>query len=128
MADPAFLLDSNICIYLLKGLSPGLMERVAQQEAGSLAISSITLAEIGVAYGENIADAKDLQGFLSEVEVMAFDARAAEAYARLPFRRARFDRLIGAHALSLGLTLVTNNERDFADIEGLEVENWTLPL
>ncbi len=47
------------------------------------------------------------------------------SYASIPFKRSRFDRLIAAQALSLGLTLVTNNERDFADVPDLKVENWT---
>lgn len=65
-----------------------------------------------------------LSAFVELVPILPFDDRAAVAYASLPFRRARFDRLIAAHALSLGLTLVTNNEADFADIPGLRVENW----
>ncbi|PMZ78725.1 VapC toxin family PIN domain ribonuclease, partial [Pseudomonas sp. FW306-2-11AD] len=51
---------------------------------------------------------------------------AAREYARLPFKRARFDRLLAAHALSLGATIVTNNEADFADVPGLRVENWSV--
>lgn len=58
------------------------------------------------------------------VPPLPFDRAAADVYAGLPFRRARYDRLIAAHALSLGLTLVTNNERDFQDIPGLRIENW----
>ena len=57
--------------------------------------------------------------------VLPFDEEAAKAYAKLTFRRGSFDRLIAAHALSLGLTVVTNNERDFSDIVGLKIENWT---
>ena len=53
-----------------------------------------------------------------------YDLDAARAYASLSFKRASFDRLIAAHALALGLTLVTNNERDFIDIDGLRTENW----
>ena len=45
---------------------------------------------------------------------------------KLPFKRGSFDRLIGAHALSLGLTLITANQRHFADMPGLKVENWTI--
>ena len=63
--------------------------------------------------------------FFVAVPVMPFDEGAARLYARLPFRRGSFDRLVAAHALSLGLTLVTNNGRDFADIPGLRIENWT---
>ena len=59
--------------------------------------------------------------------MLPFDERDAEAYAVLPFRRGRFDRLLAAHAVSRDLALITNNEADFADIAGLRVENWTLP-
>ena len=57
--------------------------------------------------------------------LLPFDEAAVRAYAALPFRRGSFDRLIAAHALALDLTLVTSNVRDFADIPGLLVENWT---
>lgn len=66
--------------------------------------------------------------FFVMVEALPFESIAGLSYARLPFRRARYDRLIGAHALALGLTVVTANEADFADIPGLKIENWTLPL
>lgn len=56
---------------------------------------------------------------------LPFGEAEAREFARLPFRRAGFDRLIGAHARILGLCLVTNNERHFGDIEGLAIENWT---
>ncbi|MEO9129659.1 MAG: PIN domain-containing protein, partial [Sphingomonas sp.] len=69
---------------------------------------------------------KVLEAFVGEIPILDFDEAAARAYATLPFRRGRFDRLLAAHALSLGAVLVTNNERDFADIPGLVVENWTL--
>ena len=56
--------------------------------------------------------------------MLAFDAAAARVHAELPFLRGSSDRLIAAHALSLGLILVTNNERDFKDLSALKVENW----
>jgi tRNA(fMet)-specific endonuclease VapC len=68
-----------------------------------------------------------LRAFIEEVPVLDFDYKAALAYASLPFRRASYDRLIAAHALSHGLTVVTDNVAHFADIPGLRVENWTLP-
>ena len=58
--------------------------------------------------------------------ILPFDEAAARCYAQLPFRRGRFDRLLAAHALSLGSTVITDNEADFADIPGLTIENWTL--
>jgi tRNA(fMet)-specific endonuclease VapC len=127
MADPQFLLDSDICIYTLTDAASALTAKIADQEEGALAISSITLAEVAIGYGDRVDTDVGLRNFLDAVIVLPFDDQAARTYARLPFRRARFDRLIAAHALSLCLTLVTNNERDFADVPGLKVENWTLP-
>lgn len=126
MPESAFLLDSNICIYLLNDASPKLAARVSDQPAGSLFISSITLAEIAVGYGDDVFDAPDLKAMIAQIPVRDFDETAARLYGALPFRRSRFDRLIAAHALSLDMSLVTNNEADFADIPGLRTENWTL--
>ena len=126
MADARYLLDSNICIYLLKGLSARLAERVAQQAEETLFVSSVSLAEIAVGFGGAVFDSPALSGFLSEVPALAFTERAAMFYGTLPFKRARFDRLIAAHALSERLILVTNNESDFTDVPGLKVENWAL--
>lgn len=120
------MLDSNICIYALKGLSPELRIRMEQQPEGALVISTIVLAEISVGYRDTVFDAPDLAAFLDVVKPVPFDDVAAKIHGTLPFRRARLDRLIAAHAVSLGLVLVTNNETDFADIPGLRVENWTV--
>ena len=124
MGESLFLLDSNICIYALAGRSDSLKLRLTAQPAGSLAISSISLAEVGVRYGETVETDAGLRAFLRQVEVLPFDEAAARIYAKLLFRRGSFDRLIAAHAVSLGRILVTNNERDFADIPGLRLENW----
>lgn len=126
MIDPVFLLDSNICIYLLNNFSPELAARVGDQPAGSLFMSSITLAEIAVGYGHAIDDAPNLRAMIEQIPVLDFDEAAARVYGTLPFRRSRFDRLIAAHALSLNMAVITNNEADFADIPGLRTENWTL--
>lgn len=126
MTEAAFLLDTNICIYALKGLSQPLRHRMARQAEGTLFLSCITLAELSVGYGKSVFDAPDLAAFLSIVKPLAFDDRAAMAFGLLPFRRARLDRLLAAHALSLDATFVTNNEADFADVPGLKIENWTL--
>jgi len=66
-----------------------------------------------------------LDAFVAAVPLVAFDEAAARASAGLPFKRTRFDRLLAAHALSIGAIVVTNNEADFADVTGLKVENWT---
>lgn len=124
--EPSFLLDTNICIYLLGGNAPHARRRIEQCAAGEIAASAVTLAEVmvGARSLNAVAQAQDL---FNVIRVLPFDDAAARAYASLPFRRGSFDRLIAAHALSLGLVLVTNNEKDFHDLPSLRIENWTLP-
>jgi tRNA(fMet)-specific endonuclease VapC len=129
VTEPRFLFDSNICIYLLEGLSDEARWRVEQCGPGEIITSAIAYAE--VVRGLDPANERgmaDVGTFFRIVEVVPFDRAAAARYADVPFKRGSFDRLIAAHALALGLTLVTNNERDFADVPGLRVENWTLSL
>jgi tRNA(fMet)-specific endonuclease VapC len=121
------LLDTNSCIYAFTGAYPLLTAHMAEQAAGSLFISAITYAEL--AYGTvrgRPPPPELLDAFVSEVGVLPFDDLAAKAYARIPFRRGSFDRLIAAQALALGAPLVSRNARDFLDIDGLVVEDWTL--
>ncbi len=121
-----FLLDSNTVIDLLIGAKPPLFARVTACDAGDLAVSAISCVEVahGSARGKP-PPMSVLETFLKQVALVDFDGACVLRYAALPFRRSSFDRLIAAHALALNLTLVTNNERDFADIPGLRVENWT---
>ena len=125
MIEQRYLLDSNICIYAIEALSEPLRLRLADQAEGTVFLSTISLAEIAVGYGQDVHDAPGLSAFLSEIPPVPFDETAAKIHGTLPFKRARLDRLIAAHALALGFVLVTNNEVDFADVPGLKVENWT---
>jgi len=121
-----FLLDTDCAVYAMLGSYPRLRARLAECEPGEVAISAISYAEIML--GESQGKPPDLDvvdDFVSVVPILPFDEAAGRAYAQLPFRRARFDRLVAAHALSLGATVVTNNVADFADVPGLQVENWT---
>ena len=123
------MLDTNVVIALVMNANPGVVNRAADCDEGDMVTSAVAYAE--VAYG-SLTDRPppfdQLQAFVEEVPVLDFDYRAALAYATLPFRRASYDRLIAAHALSHDLTVVTDNVKHFADIPGLRVENWTLPL
>lgn len=122
-----YLLDSNIIIALVMNQDPGVYARASQCEAGEMVTSAICYAE--VAFGsanEKPPATKQLRAFVEEVPVLDFDFKAAQAYATLPFKRASYDRLIAAHALSHGLIVVTDNEADFRDVPELVVENWTV--
>lgn len=122
-----YLLDSNIIVYLTMNSNERVVRRAAECDEGDLVTSAAAFAE--VAYGslnEQPPAIEQLRAFVEEVPVLDFDFKAALAYASLPFKRGSFDRLIAAHALSHGLTVVTHNEKHFADVPGLMVENWTV--
>lgn len=126
MTEPRFLLDTNVCVYLAENISEPLVLRVEQCEVGELATSSIAFAEFARGVDWSRPAAKDsLRRLFEAIPILPFDQNAAMAYAALPFARHRFDGLIGAHAMALGLTLVTANVSDFQDIHGLKVEDWT---
>lgn len=128
MADPVFLLDSNICIYVLEGLSEPARRMIESREPGEIVTSAVAYAEVmrGIEHRDPDAVAKT-EALFQIVEVLPFDRRAADTYVSMPFRRTSYDRLIAAHALALGLVFVTNNEKDFGAIPGLKVANWTQP-
>ena len=128
------LVDVNICIYAILGSSDYLDRRLGECNAGDLAISAVTLGELEVGFAGS-ADSglarSDAAGLLSHIAIVPFDAAAARAFGRTqvaaPARRGAYDRQTAAHAVSLGVTLVTNNERDFQGIPELVSENWTRP-
>lgn len=122
----SFLIDSDCAVYALTAQFEPLRHRLESFEPGVVGLSAVTFAEIflGSTQGKP-PPAEVLEAFLLQIPLLPFDEAAARAYAQLPFKRARFDRLLAAHALSIGATIVTNNESDFADIPGLKVENWT---
>jgi tRNA(fMet)-specific endonuclease VapC len=127
-----YLLDTNTCIDFILARSDRLRTRMRQNLTAGLAISAITLAELKVGSRTSTEPERDLRRldvFATLVRVHDFGEQAASIYGSLArqvgVKRKSFDRLIGAHALALGLVLVTNNEADFADVPGLKVENWT---
>lgn len=126
MTESRFLLDTNSLIYLAERSSIFILQRAEEYSPGELVTSSIVFAEFtrGVDWSRPYASTT-AERFFEAIPVLPFDRQAALVYARLPFKRHSFDRLIAAHALALGLTLVTANPRDFRDIPNLRVENWT---
>ncbi len=120
-----YLLDSNVIIALVMNDDEGVVGRAAECEEGEMVTSAVAYAEVAYGSVRGQPPAFDqLQTFVEEVPILSFDYKAARAYATLPFKRASYDRLIAAHALSHDLIVVTDNERDFADVSGLKIENW----
>ena len=128
-----YMLDTNICVYLMKAHPPEVLARLQQLDHGDAVMSIITYAELRVGLeglGPTRAqNERALHLLTRDILVLPFDEAAAERYGVLRAavrdrRRDALDRLIAAHAASLGLTLITNNEADFRDYPGLNVENW----
>lgn len=128
---PRYMLDTNICIYLMKHQPPKVAERFAQCFVGDVVISAITLAELeyGVTCSAEAQNRLALDSLLQDIVTAPFEGQAARAYgpvrqATRERKRHALDKLIAAHAIALDATLVTNNEADFMDYPGLRVENW----
>lgn len=119
------MLDANALILLLDQ-DDRMLTRAQQCFEGDLCISAIAYAEVarGTVAGKPPPE-ELLDQAIERIPVLPYDEHPARHYAQLPFARHRFDRLIAAHALSLDLTLVTANAKDFRDIFGLKIENWT---
>jgi tRNA(fMet)-specific endonuclease VapC len=123
-----YLIDADCAVYAMTARFEPLRERLTACAPGDVAISTISFAEVALGTENGKPPSPEiLEAFIAAIPLVAFDEAAAREYARLPFKRARFDRLLAAHALSLGVTIITNNQADFADVPGLRVENWTQP-
>lgn len=134
-AGPRYLLDTNICIYVINRKPPEVFGRFDGLSIGDIGISSITGAELayGVAKSGSARNRRALEQFLAPLEVMPFDAVAMRHYGELRSRLEKqgtpigpLDLLIAAHALALDSILVTNNLREFERIPGLALENWAV--
>jgi tRNA(fMet)-specific endonuclease VapC len=129
-----YLLDTNICIYLIKQKPLRVMNKFNAYSVGEIGISSITVSELwyGVAKSERRrTNEQALEQFLLPLVVMEFDEAAAEVYGEVRAALEKegqptgaTDMLIAAHAVSMGVVLVTNNEREFSRVPGLIIENW----
>lgn len=130
-----YLLDTDICVYLIKNRYPKALSRLQTKQMGTVWISAVTLSELeyGVARSTRPEQNKlALAQFLAPLEVRPFDDAAAATYG--PIRAllesqgtpiGPMDTLIAAHALALGSVLVTNNVREYKRVPELVVENWT---
>jgi tRNA(fMet)-specific endonuclease VapC len=129
------MLDTDTCIFLIKRKPAVVLERLLRCEVGDVGISSITLAELrfGVAKSKRREkNAQALDEFIVPLEVAPFDDKAALAYGdvRRDLEAAgtpigAMDMLIAAHAVSLGITMVTHNTGEFGRISRMEVVDWT---
>lgn len=128
-----YLLDTNICIYVINQRPSAVLEKFLAHEEDGIAISAITASELywGVRKSGSARNLAALEKFLGPLIVMDYDLAAARAYGELRAALERkgvpiglLDMQIAAHALALGLVLVSNNLREFKRVPGLKFDNW----
>lgn len=128
-----YMLDTNICIYVIKRAPAAVLEKFRQHETAGLGVSAVTAAELtfGAAKSGSRRNRAALEVFLSALEIAPFDDEAAWVYgevrADLETRGVPIgplDTQIAAHALSLEITLVSNNLKEFERVPGLRCANW----
>lgn len=129
------MLDTNICIYLIKNKPESVHKHLVSFNSGDVGISSITAAELHYGVAKSQAKEKNasaLEAFLLPLEVVPFDEAVAVKYGEIRAALERkgtpigpLDTLIAAQAVSLGVTLVTNNLREFKRVPGLKCADWT---
>ena len=128
-----YLLDTNICIYVINAKPATVLARFVEHEVDGLGISAITASELywGVCKSGSARNRTTLEKFLSPLAVLDYDLGAARKYGELRAYLEQqgtpigpLDQQIAAHALALDITLVTNNVREFERVPGLRLENW----
>ena len=129
------MLDTNTCIYIIKQKPQRVLKHFMAHSIGDICISSITLAELqyGVAKSQHVQKNQEaLNEVVLPLEIAHFAENAARVYGEVRANLEKagkpigsMDTLIGAHALSLGAPLVTNNTSEFRQIKGLKVVDWT---
>jgi tRNA(fMet)-specific endonuclease VapC len=129
------MLDTDICIYISKHNPPGAKAQFDRLKPGQIVMSVITYGELYFGASKSSQKAKalaHLAGMAQDIPVEYLDSTASEAYGKIRAELEAQGRVIGsndlwiaAHALALGVTLATNNEREFLRVVGLSVENWT---
>ena len=130
-----YMLDTNMCIYIIKNHPPQVLHRMEALMQGSVVMSVVTYAELRAGLEMQSAhreqDERVLALLTSRIPMLPFTQADAKSFGVLRAavrdrRRDTMDRLIASHAVSAGVILVTNNEADFRDYPGLKIENWTL--
>jgi tRNA(fMet)-specific endonuclease VapC len=129
-----YILDTNICIYIIKRKPQNVLDKLSQVPLGLVGISVITLSELVYGVRKSAFPEKNMEAlkqFLIPFELFQFDYNCAIEYGYIRSDLEKkgaligpLDMLIAAHAKSLGHILVTNNEKEFKRVEGLQIENW----
>jgi tRNA(fMet)-specific endonuclease VapC len=130
-----YLIDTNICIYIMNKRPAGVIKKFKQFQPGEIGISTITVSELQYGAAKSTYREKNeirLEEFLFPFEILNYDQAAAKVYVDVRFQLEKrgqpiglLDLFIAAHAISQDLVLITNNDKEFMRIKRLKIENWT---
>jgi len=130
-----YLLDTNICIYIIKKQPPLVIQRLTKTSINDIAISAITCSELEYGVSKSKHQAKNkiaLMEFLAPLNILPYTEASAAKYGEIRAYLEQkgiiignMDMLIAAHAMAENLTIVTNNEKEFTRISNLRIENWS---
>lgn len=130
-----FMLDTNSCVDLIRQRDDRILRRMKRHRPEDLCVSSVTLSELEYGAAKSANPGKNrlaLAEFMTPLSVMPYDDAVAPVYGRVRADLERagtpigpLDTMIAAHALALGMTVVTDNEQEFSRVVGLKVQNWT---
>ena len=128
------MLDTNICIYIIKKKPISVMQRFKEYDIGDICLSSITVSELyyGVYKSQNIEkNLLALEHFLQPFNIVEYDLKASIEYGKIRATLEKQGNVIGgldmqiaAHAKSLDMTLITNNTKEFIRVDNLSIDNW----
>ncbi len=131
-----YMLDTNICIYIIKQKPKNIIERFRQAQVSEIGVSSTTLSELEYGVMKSAKSEQNklaLVQFIAPIEISAYDDVAAQHYGKIRAHLERqgtpigsLDMLIAAHALSQNSVLITNNESEFKRVSNLRIENWAI--
>jgi len=129
-----YLIDTNICIYIMNNHPPEVLEKFKHIGVGEVGISSISVSELhyGACKSKKIEqNIKRLEEFLYPFDILTYDENASREYGKVRSQLEKkgqiigpLDMLIAAHAISRELAIITNNTKEFRRIRSLKVENW----
>jgi len=129
-----YLLDTNVCVDFMNRRYPNVIERILSSPPEDLCLNSVVVAELRYGADRSARRAQNHQRLdilISEIQCLDFDLAAARVFGRIRSTLESeglvigpYDMMIAAHALSLGIVLVTDNEKEFRRVAGLQIENW----
>ncbi len=129
-----YMIDTNICIYIIKQKPQNVIRRFRESKISEIGVSSITLSELEYGVMKSAKPEQNriaLAQFIAPIEILSYDDTAAQHYGEIRAYLERqgtpigsLDMLIAAHALSLKSILITNNETEFKRVSNLKIKNW----